>query len=294
MSAESDCEDDTYDYGSLEDSEEKETPEFFLVPDGSGGLSEVFFASLSLEAFAAFDLKTDIGFLYALLCLDGFMEWSATEMGAAMSPCSRMVLLLQCIAVLVADGISTPFRKFAKIYMFVSACCEWSECNTSFLEMSKDSPKTFSKIDMKKATNASNKIAAAFKCSRDDMRLVASLPGVFDCLLNRPALAIFPHDEKLESSLASWTAIMENLSIITNSCIIKNYALSEGYLLQTPLLAESVSVERDFVRTEMDNVVVKPVKQGANARKKAAKKNAGQVSNGSKGGTKSGSVGLGQ
>jgi hypothetical protein len=269
MSSQSDYEDD-FSLGSVESDEQCPPADVFMVPGKlgeDGGFRKVYFATLSAAEFSAFGLNSEIGFLYAILALDGYMEWSAYQRAS----CSTMVIIFQCISLMFSTTISSPFTEAVITYLFVLACQQWSQFYFLYIEPN-ENPIIHSKNDVKKATKACNKIALFFKCSKDQMREIASLPKLSKVVLYRPGLVLFPNDENFASSQSEWINTIDSLTIISLANYFENRITGEGNLLSNPLLADDTVVGVVNERTETNSVEVKSVKQGANAKKKAWRK----------------------
>jgi len=251
----------------------------YVIP----GQSDIgYFATFSVEALKAFNLDSEEGWIFAIIAVEGFQEWCCVNYCDA-SRSNRCSVLLQCMSVMLTATRATGiFRNASRTYMFLWACEVWDEFYYYFVDLANWTSSFTGKVsalpvtakDIKKATNSTNKIAASFDCSKDLMRTVASNSAIRNWFLDLDTswISFLPIAENSLSNQIDWTGSFANLSIILLPYNIKTPNISEGSILNTPLLANVERVEYVNERKKVSSEVSeKPGKIGKNARKKLLK-----------------------
>lgn len=123
-------------FGQDEDESADSCSDTYVVSSALSS-SPAYFCDFSVESFTAIDLESEDGWTHGLIALEGYMEWCSANCSDA-SVCKRSSILLQCLAIMVENLVSTPFRIASKLYLLSHVCYEWAEFFDKFVELDSD------------------------------------------------------------------------------------------------------------------------------------------------------------
>jgi hypothetical protein len=76
--------------------------------------------SFSPESIIALDLYSDEGWIQALLAIEEFDNWCDDDRNYSESlVCKRSSILIQCVATMLANPVTSQFRNTTKLFLFV-------------------------------------------------------------------------------------------------------------------------------------------------------------------------------
>ena len=281
-------------FGDISDDFEDEDDHGFVFDDDSGSFSAessessdgdyfvihpqkppVTFQAFSPTIFEEFDLNNDDGFIFALLAIEGFCEWRVSHFDEFLN-CHRLAIILQCVVIMLQNPVSSRFRMFTKLFLFVECCSIWADVATHYLH--KDALIVpASKKDVRLASNACDKISDYFECSKATMHRFSLDPDYYHIFVHPHSFAacLSSADDFL-TARSGWSTYFDLISITLFSYYysIKNHIFSEDFFIQPPFVADCVRVDEEERGKDEVEVVVRSVKVGKNARKKLAKASA--------------------
>jgi hypothetical protein len=262
---------DYYDYVDDLDS----GPENEDQPEPFDDHEHACFTSFSVDSLAAFDLDTDDGWINGLITIERFLDWREEDRNYREElHCHRSRVILQCLALMIGNAVSSPFRNASKLFLFCLSCWEWNDFFEKFVDKNSVMIKIFlplsTSTESQLANHACNKIASTFNVSKDTMRAVCQDLSVLSIVTHEHSFkSCLPENEHCSSNQREWTDHFNNLSIILSAYNIKSCAFGEEISFKSiPFVADCTRVEcADGGKKDVD-VAVTSAKLGKNARKK--------------------------